>query len=455
MLSNLRDQAIDLQQNDAKGQVPRSILPPRLATPMPSTKQIRQIRAVSGLTASPQTTSIIRLPSGNGAGMMVCGSAYLQFKLQISQASDAWGFAQGGDASALIQRITVQQSAILEQINNYNKYVNGILKAYCVTPDYNNVDAIVSGGALTANNYKAITYASSIGGTTSANYSPKAQFAYNVGEISVSIPIVSGILNNSEASYIPMELLNQNLELVIDWASLNDAFYATTTAVTNYAVSDLSVVYETVSVSGEYYNQVRSGLAQGKLWSIPFQSVISSQVADASSVSYNMSLNVSSLDAFFHGKILGENFGSTITSKYFTASTGSAQSTDASTVSRRQLLADGDYVLQIANNNVDAGMLRETVRAVCGSIGDTNYGVPFQTAGNWLSELSFRGSHYVDGYNLRSWSESSLVNTGRPVSLLTYNKDDSLARAVDINYFFAVCSFIMVVDASGTCSLIR
>jgi hypothetical protein len=463
MLSGItREYNLDAAHNNGENAIPRAILPQRLAKPIPSRKIVKQIPAISGSTAGPSQTSIVRINTGNGAGFAVAGSFYLLFKLAVTQAANSWGFAGAvPDASALISRLTVSQSLPIEVIQNYNKYVTNIVKAYACHSTNMNQDSVLSGGQG-SNNFLPNTYAST---STALSVASNTNFTYTDtngtnGLITFAIPIVSGLLNSSSMTYIPLEIINQNIDLQIDWSTAEQAFNGLTTSITNYSITQLSLVYETVQVSTEYIDDIRSKMINGKLWSMPIQTCISTQVADASSISYNFSVNCSSVSAFFAGKVLAENQGSTTTPKYFSASTGSSPNSlgasgDQTCISKRVLLADGEQVLQVPNVNSDAQMLKECIRAICANVADPNYSLPFQTSGQWNIPGSYRGTFYLNGFNLRSWSEEDLVFCGRPVSLLNYQKDDTLARPTDTLYFFTIVDYIVLIDASGTISLVR
>jgi hypothetical protein len=458
MLSGItREYVLDANHNGGENAIPRAIMPQRLAKPIPSRKIIKQIPAISGSTAGPSQTSIVRINTSNGSGFAVSGSFYLLFKLAVTQTANTWGFSGSvPDASALINRLTVSQSLPIEVIQNYNKYVTNIVKPYACQSTNVNQDCVLSGG-MGSNNYLANVYTST---SSALNVAQNTNFGYqstdgSTATLTFAIPIVSGLLNSSSMTYIPLELINQNIDLQIDWATVNDAFYGATTAITNYTISQLSLVYETVQVSEEYVNEVRKMMAGGKLWSMPIQTCISTQVADSSSISYNFSVNCSSVSAFFAGKILAENQGSTLTSKYFSASTGSSPNGDYTSISKRLLLADGEQVLQIPNVNTDAQMLKETIRAVCANTSDPSYSTMFQSWGRYDLAGSYRGAFYVNAFNLRSWSEDDLVFCGRPVSLLNYQKADNQSRDTDTLYFFTIVDYIVLVDASGTISLVR
>ncbi len=448
-------------QNDSVNQVPRSCLPPRVGRPFMARKQIRQIQAVSGATAGPSQTSIIKIPTGNGAGFMVAGSAYLNFRFAVTQASATWGFAGSlGDASALINRLTLSQSVILEQIQNYGLFSTNVVSPYATSANYSNISQVCAGG-MGSNNLLSLGYNTGLT-TTAVTTLENVNFVYNQGTLNFSIPLLFGLFSGgSECNYLPLALMSQNLDIQTDWATVNQAFSAITAEVTNYSITQLSVVYETVQLPMEYENAVRAKLLAGSLYSIPFQTCISSQVAGSSALSYNFSVNCSSVSGFCYGTIISANQATTLSNKNFSASASSTNATDSTTVSRRQLYADGDSVQQFPVYNMDSMLLKESARMFA-NCNDPQYSVPFSTQGNVGAggvagiRGSFRSSFYLVCFNLRNFSESSLCLCGRPVGLLNLQINDSGASSTDTVYMFAIVDYVAVLDgASGSLSLIR
>lgn len=74
--------------------------------------------------------------------------------------------------------------------------------------------------------------------------------------INVDIPC----LNSQQA--LPMLLMSGGLTLEIVTASINEAFYTVTNAVTDYALSELSLVYEVVQVTPEFKSALVASKAQ-------------------------------------------------------------------------------------------------------------------------------------------------------------------------------------------------
>jgi hypothetical protein len=471
-ISALKSYAVEMDQRDEINAIPRSMLPARIARPVQATKNIKNITPISGssITSGGQTT--IQLPYGAGAGYMKAGSAYLRFRYSSTQASDEHGFAGScPSASSLIQRLTVAQNNNIELINNYGKLVSNIILPYCTSASYQNNVALMEGG-LGANAYLSQPFSSGALGTT-AYVAGRTQQDCIIGDprqtfnstgaggaqaVELSVPIYSGLLNNKELSFIPLELMSSPLTIQFDWATVNNAIFALTTAVSEYACSSIALVYESVSPPVEYTNELRAGLMQGRVWSIPYSTVITAETQNNSSVSYNMSLNASSVDAFFFGATQSFNANtSTLTSKVFASATGSSIAGDFSTVNRR-LTADGNLINSIPSINSDTILLREMFRAIEGGFVSDVYQTPvFSTVGNNGASAplgTLRGTFYAGGFNLKPFFEENLAMAGTPCSVLNFVKDD-YSGADGILYLFAFVSNLAVIDASGAISVIR
>ena len=464
-INALKTYGVEVEQNDGINAVPRSMLPARISRPVQATKSIKNISAISGSTATSGQLSLIQLPYGAGAGFMKPGSAYLRFRYAGTQAANFHGFAGScPTAQSLIQRLTVSQNNAVELINDYGKLVSNIIYPFMTSSDYQNTVAINEGG-LGQNNYVSRAYYTGAGAPESVLSSQltDARFMYNStgvggsgGAIELSVPLCSGLLNNNELSFIPLELMSSPLTIQVDWATVNNAIYALTTAVTEFTCSNVSLVYESVSPPMEYVSELRQGLLSGKVWSIPYTTVVSAQTSNAATVSYNFSLNASSVDAFFYGACdVDTQPTSTLRSKYFVCATGSSVASDFTTMNRR-LYADGNLVTSMPSINSDTLLFRELMRAVQGGfVNDTQTTVPFSNVGLIPGVGgTYRGQFYAAGFNLKNFNEEGLCMSGTPVSVLNL-QIDNYSSASGILYMYAFLSQIAIIDASGSISVLR
>lgn len=462
-INALKTYGVEMEQRDGINALPRSMLPARISRPVQANKSIKNISAISGSTATSGQLSLIQLPYGAGAGFMKPGSAYIRFRYAGTQASNFHGFAGScPTAQSLIQRLTISQNNSVELINDYGKLVSNIIYPFMTSADYQNSVAINEGG-LGQNNYISPAYYTGAGVPGLSSQLTDARFTYvstgaggSGGAIELTLPLCSGLLNNNELAFIPLELLSSPLTIQVDWATVNNAIFALTTAVTEFTCSNVSLVYESVNPPMEYVSELRQGLLQGKVWSIPYTTVVSAQTSNASTVSYNFSLNASSVDAFFYGACNAETAPtSTLTSKYFVCATGSSVASDFTTMNRR-LYADGNLVTSMPSINSDTLLFRELMRAVQGGfVNDTQTTVPFSTVG-LIPTIggSQRGQFYAGGFNLKNFNEEGLCMSGTPVSVLNL-QIDNYSTANGILFMYAFLSQIAIIDASGAISVLR
>ena len=464
-IANLKDYTYEMQQDDGVNAVPRSMNPARIARPVQCSKQIKNISAISGSTATSGQLSLIQLPFGAGSGFMKPGSAYLRFRYQGTQAAEGSHGFKGSvpSAQALIQRLTVSQNSNIELINEYGRLMTNVVYPLMTSADYMNNIAIQEGG-IGSNALVSFPYAT--GATQSQDGYLNSQDArYTFAQttpgittaIELSVSLASGLLNNKELSMIPLELMSSPLTIQVDWCSVNNAIYGITQATTEFTCSNVQLCYESINPPQQYINELRAGLASGKVFSIPYTTVISAQTSNASTVSYNMSLTSSSVESFFYGALQTFNLNnSTLTSGWFSCATGASDNSDRTTMNRR-LYADGSLVAQQPSINSVTLLFRELMRAVQGGFCGTDVynTVPFSNRGaNTKQPGSFRSSFYAGGFNLKNFNEANLTMEGIPVSILNFQKDD-YSGADGILYMYAFVSQIALIDASGSISIVR
>ena len=99
------------------------------------------------------------------------------------------------------------------------------------------------------------------------------------------MPILSNILGNQKS--FPLFLLAQPLQIELNLNSLTRALVQGTTAPTDFEISDIRFVYESIYAGQDYENAVRSYVQQNGAYSFNFDTYISHQV----NVSQNASLS--------------------------------------------------------------------------------------------------------------------------------------------------------------------
>ena len=458
------------EHNDSMSQIPNQLIPSRVGRALAAKKNIKSVYASSGQIFGNSTTSIIQIPVGAGAGYLVPNSAYLQFNFTQSGAvlGATWGFSGAfSSAYSTINRIIISQgSSVLETIQNANYFVNNIVDPYCSSIASSNISAILNGG-IGQNNYRNISYLTGLTANDAACNTVPSTTNYVAGDFATAgtsavftLPLVSGFLGGGTTnSMIPLHLLSSPINIQIDWNTALVAFCGIAgigALPTGFAGSNLMLCYETVEPDNQYQLAVRQEIQGGRLYSLPYETVISLQTAAASSVAFNFSLNVSSLEAFFWGIVTVAGAAAAGT-KAFSAALTSTPTTDLTTTSRRMLYVDGNAVSSIfAYALSDASQLIEMIRSVSASVSGNEAPIPFQIVGSANTWGTYRGCFYSCGYNLRNFTDSDLCFQGLPTSIAQLQIIDTLPAGLAGNvYMFAVVQYIAVISADGAISLIR
>jgi hypothetical protein len=250
---------------------PLSLTPESSAQLMPCVNKIISVVPTNASSAGP--SGMLTFNLGN-QGWIKNGTAVLKFSLSVAQAANDYQFAWVGSVASLLARLTIQAgSNQIEQINHYYIYY-ALIMAHATSQDYFAYDATITDGCGKTDYAGATTY-------------------------NFCIPLVSGTFYNSAGKHFPSFLLSSPLQVVIDTNTLNLSFQAATTAITNYTISNVALMYEQLSTDESFNNTIRNELLTGgKVWSIPFQSVqaVSTSASGAGTVSFTSGVSNSSLD---------------------------------------------------------------------------------------------------------------------------------------------------------------
>jgi hypothetical protein len=398
--------------------------------------------------------------------MLVNGSAYMKYTITVTQAAGGtWGWAgatPNNDASSTILRATFMAGGTnIEQINQYWLF-NGLANAYFTNAAASNVSALTSGNVATIQALQSIPYSQvNIAGTgangvfNSSNCLPNKLYN-STDSVTVCLPLKLSLLNSTHGAYVPLELLASPLQVQIDFNQAAAAFYSATQLVTDFGISNASIVFETVACPESYYNTLRAQMQAGKLYQLPLECCLTSQFAGGSAISYQLAVNLSSVNAVFVGAIIAANVGDSSKTKYFSASAGSTSAGDTNSITIRNLYFDGYPVLSgIPILNQDSQLASELLRAITANCNNGDYSWAPSSIGDDGSLGSFRGSYYVRGFNCRNFSEESLQGTGMPVSVMNYQENDSNSATTSTYYMFVLYSATALIGADGSMSVVR
>jgi len=401
---------------------------PRVAS---ATKRIVNVSSSTGTQNSGGLVSFI-LPAGQGAGFLASGSAYMKFTVTITQATAySWSFAQYGSASSVVNRMTLLSSgAISEQILNYNKTYSALL-LHASNPSFACGD-----DKLNQQSFNGALNAGALG--EGANI------------VTVAIPILLGAFNSKQ--HYPLCLIN-SAQLNVDLDTVVNAItQASGDALTDYAVSSASLVFEQIIPDQQYEQGLRAMLASGRLFQMPISTFYNVRTAQTGAVTQNIGLNCSSLKAVLWSTVPVET------------QRGSKQFTNANQTSAR-LYLDGslqfagnlsDEISQFLEMNRALNTMWDSDRVSCaptayaaGNVADAN-GILLRAGG--ITRALYSDGAYLGGLSCAKSSESGFAMKGVPVNSAVL---EFVGDAGGTFYIMCCVEQILTFDAMGNASLIR
>jgi hypothetical protein len=266
-----------------------------------------QIRSIPSSSASvgPSTSMLFQIPTG-GLGFIKSNSMYLRFKCTVAQngaASTSYSFgSQGntsaydwGSASMLINRINLQLGSTNVSYANYNHFKHSLLP-HCINGQWIATDDRILESA----------------GVTRVNTDSTADSKVSVHAVPLFIPLFCS------EQHFPALLMNGGITLEILTESINQAFYAVTTAITGYSLSEISLVYEEIQVSPEFKSALISSKA-GESYNMAVNDYWSVGPTSADqSTRYQIGCGLSSLKAVLWTEQLQTAVANTTTAKRYT-----------------------------------------------------------------------------------------------------------------------------------------
>ena len=448
--------------------VPYELTSSRLPKPIPTSSRILSIPASNGSSQAPGGLITFQLPNGSGAGYLKSQSSFVRFKMNVAGSTGGWSFGGSTNSCAgIANRLTISLGGTqLEQITNYNFYHNMILDHTCdgsyLSSSANILEGCLANGTNVNPNGVAVSEATALL-TAPANGCFQA---FNVNTTyDFVLPLCSGILQNPK-SY-PLFLSNAPLTIQLDVNQLAvavkpDAVVAGGAGtLTSFTISNPEFVYEAQYVSPEMEMSIKSVMAQtGKLYEMPVSTAMGLQtsVAQNAGLSYNIGVNLSSINAVLWGQVSTADLGSTGTG-YFTK-----LETQDSSVNRR-LFLDGKQVVSY-NITSDALQYAELRRCV-GALWDTqvnprvstqvrqydNIGnAPTAANGNYAN--TYGGISFVAGNNCRRFHSDDLCFAGTSANQITLLLDRTTSSAGNV-YIYVIYDQILVWDAMGQVAIAK
>lgn len=361
-----------------------------------------QVKSIPCSTASvgPSTTCLFQLPTGQ-TGFIKSGSMYLRGKISVTitgAASTTWAFAgqsaagtsayDFGSASMLLSRINCNLGSLNVSYPNYNHFKHAVLP-HCINSLWMNQDD----RALEATGVSKTC-------TDATQGSRDLYFA---------IPLFLPIFNADQ--HFPALLMSSPIVIEILTESINNAFYCVTNGVTNYSLSEMSIVYEEIQVSPEFKSALVSS-KQGEAYSLAVSDMWSvGPTATTQAQTYQIGCGLSSLKSVLFTEQLQSAVANATTAKRY-LSNG---------LSSFNVYVNNEMV-NIPNLDNQSVVFAEMNRALQ-RINDSQYNSfiePDTTSQNGKNDITqYPAANFLAGVNVMSVSDWGFTMTGRNASNVT------------------------------------
>jgi hypothetical protein len=383
------------------------------AKPIPCSLQTVNVPALTS-NANASGTSIIQLPCGSSAGIML--NPYIRFDVLL----------EGGDADLTYTYKGSTRSAT-SLINRLSTYINSV-----------QVDNIQNADAV---------YDVLFGHSTSADwlehdaqilmFSGAARAAGVPALRTIVMPLI-GALGTQQG--VPLFALNGTLQVQLDYNSLGRAVNKTNAggaALTGFVISNVQLVYDKISVEQAFVDKVKSDMAQGRKYVLGYTNFQSTTIASAAGTAFfNYGLNVSSLRALVGTQVLTARIAD-VAHPGLSVVNGLSQfqvSLDGRLINSNTLNAAASPALVFAELNKCFSRLFDA------SITDISTGLTYTT------------DSFAVGVSAQRCNEA-LAFAGSPVSVVGVNF--TTAAADHTMFLTFISDYQVLIDASGAIEIVR
>ena len=450
-----------------------------------STQNRRSYFPQNGQSFSDSGSSIIRIDV-QADGLLDVQQSYLEFTLKDTAGNGIRALDQG---HVWIKRLTIESGGvILEDINNYNRLVAGILQPAQGSAAYTGEIQLSQGGACQQNVTTGIgalaTGEPSVmnalvgltdGTTAGAEPTPDADGSNGLniipagGTFTGQYHLVCGLLNMDK--YLPLVLMGQGFTIQIELASGNEiGIQATGNGVHTYEISNVKYVAHIVDMARDFYDMLRN-LQQASggslmLGSSTYRHFTHTFEPGSGVENINISARVRSLENLL---FVGNESANLTDATIYSLSTGSCLGMD-----------DGSYNVfvgavrypqnRIAVNRINnKGQAYQELRKCFGALGSINHGGLLNSA-TYLANSTGSGvdgtitggfgacpTYAPFGISFRSWRhelEDGIDTSSKslPIRLELNTNTDGFATTVDI-YAQATILFYVNMDGSVSASV--
>ena len=392
------------------------------AKPLPSSIQCVNVPALTS-NANASGTSIIQLPCGSSAGIMMNPYIRLDMKLDAADATTTFLFKGTSKcATSLLNRVSTYINSVqIDNIQNADQVYDTIF-SHATSYDWLTHDAQVLMGAPVRSD----------AGVAAADAAGAASIAAT--KTTYILPLI-GALGTQQG--VPLFALNGTLQVQLDYNSLVRAvFSAVGTAPTGFVISNVQLVYDRVSVEQAFVDKVRSDMAAGAKYVLAYSNFQSTAQASATSGFLNYGLNVSSLKACVAQQMLTADLGTI-------ANLGSSV---VNGLSQFQVSLDGRL---LNSNTLDATTSPALVFAELNKC----FSRLFDAS---ITDVSTRANYpttsFAVGVSAQRCGEA-LAFSGSPVSILGINFTAS--NTTHTLFITFISDYQLLIDSSGSVEIVR
>lgn len=411
--------------------VPQAFRSDKSAKPIPCVLQTVNVPSTSGLQNA-GGSHIIQIPCGASAGYMM--NPYLRFRVQFTGGANSaqWKFKGSAHAAtSCIQRYSTYVNSVqVDSIPNAWEVLDTLL-SHSTSASWLERDAKLLLGANVS--------------FTNANAPGSAAMVF-------CAPLI-GLLGSQSA--LPLFLINGTLQVAIDWQASVAAMYenaGTAAGYTGVNIDGVELVYDKVMPEQAFVDKVRQDMMAGQKYVVSYtnyQSTSQSLGAGQASPSFNIGLNVSSLNG-----VLVTHRASTALS----ALTADIANSNSNKMTAFQLSLDGRLINSVSLNSeaAPAVCFAESQKALS-RIWDASVSDPITVADASANTnlTTYNTLQFFAGVSCMRVSEG-LAFQGSPASTAsiqaTYTGDDAVARTA---YYTFISSYQLLIDATGSCEIIR
>ena len=401
----------------SENSIPEAFRSNRSAKPIPCVLQTVNLPSLTA-TAGPSGSSVIQVPCGSSSGIAL--NPYLSFTVTFTGTDkDELKFRGAARcASSLFNRFSTYLNSVLVDNIQSADQVYDCLFAHSTSADWLTHDAQV---LMRADSNMTVV------GTAVA--------------VDCVVPLI-GLLGSQQA--MPLYLINGTLQIQIDYSTVANAVWSSGTAVSNFAVSNMQLVYDRLQPEQAFMDSVRAQMMQGQNFVYAYtnyQSIPQAIAAGGVTSNFNYGMNVSSLRGVIqtfrstteatnaNGKQPGNSINNSLTQFRVSLDGRLINSNTLDSVSKpAQCFAEGQKCLS---------------RIFDASITD------YSTLANYLSSTFFVG---VSAQRVNE----GLAFAGSPVSVVSIESTYATANSVaGTAYILLISDYQLLIDHAGSVQIVR